>query len=72
MTVKINISRVYIQSDSLIIVNAVNDKSMVPKKIINIIENIRLPLLSIKEHRMEYCNRYSNRQTDALAKKVIM
>lgn len=51
MTVKMNFPRVCFQSDSLIVVNTVNGKSVVPTKIINIVEDIKLLLLGIREHR---------------------
>lgn len=56
----------------MIVVNVVNGKSVAPKEIINIVEDISLLLLDIREYMIEYCNRNSNRETDVLAKKVIM
>lgn len=69
MAVKMRILRISIQSDSLIVVNVVNGKIAVPKDIINIVEDIRLILLDIKDYRGEYYSRNLNRETDALAKK---
>lgn len=45
MIVQMNMPRVCIQSDSLMIVNVINGKSTVPKEIINIVEDIKLLLL---------------------------
>lgn len=67
-----HIPRICVQSDSLTVVNAVNGKSVVPKKIINIIEDIRLLLVGIKEPTVEYCSRNSNREADTLGKKANM
>lgn len=72
MAVKMRILRICIQSDSLIVVNVVNGKIAVPKDIINIVEDIRLILLDIKDYREEYYSRNLNRETDALAKKGLM
>lgn len=41
-----------IHSDSIIVVNVINDKIVLPKDIINIIEDIRLILLNIKDYRV--------------------
>lgn len=72
MAMKMRILRICIQSDSLIVVNVVNGKIAVPKDIINIVEDIRLILLDIKDYREEYYSRNLNRETDALAKKGLM
>lgn len=72
MAMKMRILRICIQSDSLIVVNVVNGKIAVPKDIINIVEDIRLILLDIKDFRGEYYSRNLNRETDALAKKGLM
>lgn len=67
-----HILRVCIQSDSLTKVNALNGKLLVPKEIINIIEDITLLLVGIREHRVEYCSRNSNMEADTLAKMTNM
>lgn len=72
LTTKMHILKISIHSDSMIVVNAVNDKIVVRKNIINIIENIRLILLNITDYRMEYCNRNLNTEIDALTKKDLM
>lgn len=65
MAIKIHISRVCIHSGSLTVINAVNGKLVVPKEIINVVEDIRLLLVSIK--RVEYSSRNFNREVNTLA-----
>lgn len=72
MAVKMNFLRVCFESNSLIVINVVNGKLVVLKKIINIVKDIRLLLLGIREDMVQYCSRNSSRETDALTKKAIM
>lgn len=70
MTIRMECSRVYISSDSQIVVNAVNRKVTVPKDIINLVEDIRRFCLHFKEFVLRYCCTNANRETDDLVRKA--
>lgn len=63
-------SKVYINTDSQIVVNAVKGRIPVPKYIINLVEDIRRLCLYFKNIVLNYCCREDNKDADVIAKKT--
>lgn len=70
MAIKKNIPMFCIHSDSKVIINTINGKIDVPKDIINLVKDIRCFLSHIKESRLEYYNRTTNRDANTIAKRT--
>lgn len=62
--------KVYINSDSQIVVNAVNKKMIVPKDIINLVEDMRWLYSYFTEFMLDYCIRNDNKEADDTAKRT--
>lgn len=65
-------SKVRVYSDSQSVVKAVNRNSVVPKDIINLVEDIKWLSSYFTEFVLEYCSREDNKQADEIAKKAHM
>lgn len=61
-------SKVIIERDLQLVVDAIHDKISVPKDIINLVEDIKKVLSLIKDISRNYCNRVYNRNADRVAK----
>lgn len=59
--------RIIIHNDSQVVVNATNGKKGIRKDIINLMEDIRCLLTHVKDARLEYYIRITNRNVDALS-----
>lgn len=53
-------------------VKAVNRKSVVPKDIINLVEDVRWLFSYFTDFVLEYCSRDDNKQADEITKKAHM
>lgn len=60
--------RDYIESDSQLVVNGINDRACVLENIIDLVEDIRYTTPFFQDIKIEYSNRLINMETDAIAK----
>lgn len=65
-----NIKRNIIESSRLLVVNSITGKIWVPKKINNLVEDIKILSHFFRDIRIEYCNRLINGDANAMAKYV--
>lgn len=68
MTIKKTFSRIIIDSDSKLVVNAIHGKILVLHDIINLVEDIRNICHNFKEVTITYCATVCNSEADGVAK----
>lgn len=61
--------RIIIESNSQLVVNAIQDKISDPKEIINLLDDIKGSFI-IKDVSINYCNRVCNRDADRMTRNV--
>lgn len=65
-------SKVCINTDFQIVVNAVNEKNLVSKDIINLVEDIKWLCLYFSNFVLDFCGRDKNKDPDGIAKNAHM
>lgn len=65
-----SVSRIIVKINSQLVVNSINGTIRIPKDIANLAEDVECLLTHFNESIIEYCNRVTNRDVDALAKRV--
>lgn len=70
MAIRRSVSRIIIQSDSQLVVNAINGKIGALKDIINLVADIKFFLTCFSECRLEYYNGAIKTDVDVLAKMI--
>lgn len=49
-------------------INSIHENIEVPKDIVNLVEDVKYLLSHLRDSKVEYCSRLTNRDTDVLAK----
>lgn len=61
-----DIHQISTQSDSQVVVKSINSKLLVPKDIINLVEDIRKLLALLSDNKVRYCRRDTNCDADTI------
>lgn len=70
VVIKMESSKVCINTDSKIVVNALKRKMTVPKDILILVKDIKWLSVYFKVFVLKYCYRNDNREADIIAKKT--
>lgn len=66
MTIRKDIHRIIIQSDSQVNANSINGKILVPKDIVDLVEDVRKLLVLLNNSKVEFYHRKTNCEPDRL------
>lgn len=69
-TIRTQMKQVIIESDSLVIVKAINGEATSPRVIGNIVEDVKMLPTAVRNIKFVHCNRSTNILVDMLAKKA--
>lgn len=70
MARKMSIPKALIRCDAKVVVNAINGRTSVHKKIITIVEDIKILFSMSRNYSVKYCNRVIDRDADILSKRA--
>lgn len=61
--------RVFIENDSLLVIQAINGNTLLPFHISNLVENIKNLAQEIDNNRILYCRKSANKMADRITKR---